>query len=413
MKKIISLLLCTALLFTFASCTPTAISKNAVNLMQDRQVKDIAMVTDPVDDAKIADFAVRLFSQSFEGEENTLMSPVSVLYALAMTVNGADGETFEQVQSVLGVPVGDLNNYLKYYKDKLSSTEKCKLAIANSIWLKDKGLEVEENFLDTNAYYYGADVYKAPFDKTTINDINAWVNQNTDGMIKKLADELPPEAVMCLLNAVMFDAEWSNIYKETQIRDTKFTKLDGSQTTVEMMYGSEYKYLEDEFAQGFVKSYAGGKYGFAALLPNEGVSIKEYVDSLTGEHLNSMLKNPQKTEVRTGIPKFKTDNTFELKDILAEMGMTDAFTNAADFSRTGTYNGEDLYITSVIHKTTIEVDARGTKAGAITAVIDAPTSAAPPEKEPPKVILDRPFIYMIVDLETGTPIFMGALTNPS
>ena len=295
-----------------------------------------AELTD-VSDAAVTDFAIRLFKESMEDGENTLISPLSVLVALSMTANGADNETLSQMESVLGMTINQLNTWVSTYMANLPEEEKYKLSLANSIWFKDDpSFVVNEEFLQTNADYYGAGIYKAPFDDSTLKEINKWVEDNTDGMIKDILDQIPEDAVMYLVNALAFDAEWQNIYNEYQIQDGKFTTEDGTVRDVEMMYSNENKYLRDDKAEGFIKYYAKRKYAFAALLPNEGVSVSEYIASLDGEHLHDLLSGAKTTPVDAAIPKFETEYKVEMSDILKEMGMSDAFDGVrADFSKLG------------------------------------------------------------------------------
>ena len=213
---------------------------------------------------------------------------------------------------------------------------------------------------------------------------------------------------MYLLNALSFDAEWRSVYKESQVRDGVFTAQDGSEQTAAFMHSIEYEYLEDDSASGFVKYYADGKYAFAALLPNEGVSIGDYINELTSEHLAEVFDSAQNFEVDAAIPKFDTEYGVLLNDILYSMGMTDAFDAAsADFSGIGVSGKGRLYIGQVVHKTHITVDEKGTKAGAVT-MVSAPASDAMPV-ETKTVHLDRPFVYMIIDCETFLPVFIGTL----
>jgi serpin B len=366
-----------------------------------------------IQNSDLADFAVRLFKASEENGKNTLISPLSVLCALAMTANGAKGETRAQMESVLGMSAEELNFYIYSYMKNLPQGEKYKLSLANSIWFTDdERFTVNQDFLQTNADYYGADIFKAPFNKQTCKDINTWVKNKTDGMIPEILDEIPAEAIMYLVNALAFDAEWAEIYKETAVNDGIFTKEDGAKQSVTFMYGEESRYLEDEKATGFIKYYKDGKYAFVALLPNEGVSVSEYVASLDGESLSKMLGSAEIVPVNTCIPKFETEYEVEMSEILKEMGMPDAFdSDKADFTGLGTSSVGNIYISRVIHKTFISVDEKGTKAGAATAVEVAP-GAAPPAEEPKSVILDRPFLYFIVDTRLGLPVFAGAMNAP-
>ena len=234
---------------------------------------------------------------------------------------------------------------------------------------------------------------------------------NSDVLCPKILDKIPDETVMYLINALAFEAQWSSIYETNQVRDGKFTKEDGTKQNVELMYDSVGVYLEDDLATGFIKSYSGGKYAFAAFLPKAGVTVDEYVNSLDGSHLNALLSEPEYVTVNTAIPKFENEFESEMSQILKSMGMTEAFMPAsADFTSLGTWSGENIYIGRVIHKTYIQVGERGTKAGAVTVVgMDKFAGSDPGEIK--QVYLDRPFVYMLIDCENNIPFFIGTLMN--
>ena len=355
----------------------------------------------------VTDFAVRLFQQSLEDEENTLISPLSVLMALAMTANGAKGETLSQMEETFGLNIESINEYLAYYNGQLP-TEKSKFDISNSIWFRDADfLHVEDAFLKKNFQYYDADIYKAPFDDTTLADINHWVEEKTDGLIKNVLDEIPEAAVMYLINALIFEAEWQTTYKSDEVRNKTFTTENGQQQNVELMYSMEDLYLENEDATGFIKYYKNREYAFVALLPKEGKTVQQCAEGLTGETLRNLLENPTQIAVDAAIPAFKTEYKVLLNDVLMQMGMSDAFNGAiADFTGLGTSDRGNIFISRVIHKTYIEVSPKGTKAGAAT-VVEMEDECAPWFEEMKTVHLDRPFIYMLIDCENNQPFFMG------
>ena len=411
MKRLIALLLVLAFSLGLTACSQVS----ANDLMKDVPAKAVDVLPDmDAGAAAAADFGVRLFKTSMEEEKNTLISPLSVLYALAMTANGADGETLAQMEQVLGMDVDNLNSYMLAYLDLLPESKDFKMSLANSIWFKDDpNFLVEQSFLQTNADYYGAGAYKAPFDEGTRNDINNWVKEHTNGMIPEIIDEIPDEAIMYLVNALAFDAKWADEYEEHQIREGRFTMEDGTRQDVDMMHSEEYTYLEDDLATGFIKYYKDRKYAFVAMLPNEGVSVSQYVDSLTGEHLRELLNNPQDVTVFASIPKFETEYSIEMSEVLQEMGITDAFDwQVADFSKLGTYNvdGMNICINRVLHKTFISVTEQGTRAGAATAV-EMVAEGAMEIVEFKEVVLDRPFVYMLIDCETNLPFFIGTMMN--
>lgn len=359
---------------------------------------------------KTMDFAVRILQNGMKEEENSLLSPVSILAALAMTANGAKGETLEQMEEVFGLSVDGLNREIGAYVANCDNSEDYKVDIANAIWFtEEEHFTVNPVFLQTNANYYQADIYAAPFDESTVYDINHWVNQKTDGMIPKVLDRIDPSIVMYLINAVYFDAEWKVKYTESAIRDGVFTKEDGTTQKVEFMYSEENVYLEDENATGFMKYYKGGDYAFVAMLPKEGMSIEEYVTSLSGESLYAYVTDTQYDTVNVSIPKFEYEFDVELTSVLREMGMTDAFNEGeADFTGLGTSTMGNVFINSVMHKTFISVDENGTKAAAATIV--APGCESEPA-EPKVVHLDRPFVYMIYEVGSCKPLFIGTVMD--
>lgn len=403
MKRRTAMLLVLALLLTACG----NIQATAKNLMGDVPARIVCLAEQPDRSTEAADFALKLFQESLDGERNTLVSPLSVLLALGMTANGADGETLAQMEHTLGSDVENLNYYLYSLMDGQSD----QLKLANAIWFRDYGLTVKDTFLETNANYYQADMFQAPMNAATAGEINAWVEEHTDRMIPGIIDELDPDTVMCLVNALAFDAKWEEIYLEHQVGESTFNAANGLPRTVEYMNSQEYAYLEDENAAGFVKYYEGRNYAFAALLPNEGVSVEDYVNSLTGTHLQEMLASPRRITTYATIPKFETEYDAELSEVLKAMGMTDAFdADGADFSRMATaeYN---IYISQVLHKTEISVAEEGTRASAVTAVIAA--YGAAPIEDYRTVTLNRPFVYMIFDCQENVPLFLGTLLDPA
>ena len=409
MKKRIFAMIVAMLLFV-TGCSPKI---QGEDLMRDvKQDEKPVVQMSEVNSVALTDFAVRLFQASTEDGKNTLISPLSVLSALAMTANGAKEDTLSQMESVFGMKTEELNQYLYSYINALPQGEKYKLNLANSIWFTDdERFTVKEGFLQVNKDFYGADVYKAPFDNTTVKDINNWVKEKTDGMIPEILDKISKEEVMYLINALAFEAEWASAYRGNQIRDGIFTKEDGQKQDVKFMCADENVYLEEENATGFVKYYKDNKYAFVALLPKEGVSINKYVKSLNGENLNRLLTNSLNTTVKTSIPKFESEYLTEMSEVLNKMGMTDAFDgDKADFTGLGTSAKGNIYINRVLHKTFISVAEKGTKAGAVTVVAMGEKTAFV-EEEPKIVCLDRPFVYMLIDCESNGPCFVGTMMN--
>lgn len=427
--KTICLLLVGALLLPLAGCAagpnapaspenPSAVidapqvQKLSVDLMQDVTPNSAeAKPITPEASSAAADFALRLFRAANEADKNTLVSPLSVLCALAMTANGAEDATLMQMESTLGLRRDLYNEFFHSYLTARNTDGTLKAA--NSVWFTDRtGFQVNPDFLQTNADYYGADAYLAPFDESTVSDINGWVKEKTDGMIPEILDKIPDDAVMYLINALAFDAKWAQPYNEYSVQQGTFQAQDGTERTVDFMHSEEKAYLEDDNATGFVKYYKGGKFAFVALLPNEGVSVADYLASLDGTTLQKLLSEPKYDTVYAALPKFETGYGVELSDALKAMGMELPFdADHADFSGIGTSQIGNLCIGRVLHKTYISVAEDGTKAGAATAVEVAEECAL--SEEPKHVTLDRPFIYMLIDCETNLPFFIGTMLDPA
>jgi len=362
--------------------------------------------------ASITEFGLRLLEENLqvsEQEENVLISPISVVSALGMTTYGANGKTLTQMEAVFGLGRGHLNHFNSQYLRENSD----ELKIANSIWFtNDDCLTVKEEFLQFNKEFYGVDIYETAFNDATVKDINQWVEKNTDGTIKEILDEIPLDAVMYLINALVFEAEWEEKYDSTQIWENgSFTSSSGENQTVNMMRSEEDYYLEDANAKGFIKYYKDKKYAFVAMLPKAELSVADYVKSLTGEELQNLLENPEEVTVNVHIPEFSYEYDIEMSDLFKKMGMTDAFDgNEADFTSMATSTKGNIFINRVLHKTFIEVTPVGTKAGAAT-VVEMKCESAPFYVDVKEVFLDRPFFYMIIDCENNLPIFVGTVNE--
>jgi len=416
MKKVLTCVLAALLALSVVFINVGCMKMEATDLMRGITREEVDG-KNPDDEFKSAylNFTAELFKKSVEkskndGEGNALISPFSVMVALSMTANGAGGNTLSEMEKVLGknIDIETLNKYLYTYIESLCSGEKCKLSVANSIWLRDTtSLSVKKNFLQKNMDYYNAAIYKSMFDAKGVADINSWVKKHTDGMIEKLVDKIDDDTMMLLINAVAFDAEWAKKYDADEIYDGEFTSFGREVRKVKMMRSLEEKYIDDGSATGFIKEYKGGKYSFAAILPNSE-DIYSYVENMTEESIAKLLSGVSYEPVKTEMPKFSSDFSITMEDCLEDMGIKDAFSSIADFSEMAENN---LFISSVVHKTHITVNEKGTKASAVTSVTMANTAAPQPPVLTKEVVLDRPFVYMIIDNENNMPIFIGMVTD--
>ncbi len=415
MKKAVALLL-VVLCLVFCACQEddgnkiSAKDANVTDLTEGVVARNVTPLQDPSADA--SDFCFNLFRSCYSASNNTLISPLSVLCALAMTANGADGNTKAQMEEVLGGETGQLNDLLYTYAKSLEK-EDGKMRMANSIWFKQssESFTADPDFLQLNADYYGAGLYEAVFDEATRKAINKWVEDNTAGKIKKILENMDEDAVMYLVNALYFNANWVNQYYDGNVQDSVFTKENGETKSVKIMNSTENIYFSDEMCTGTMKPFEGGRYVFAAFLPREGITMSDFVAAFSAERFNTLYETRQIARVITGLLKFDTYYNMEMSEVLQGMGMTDAFMPMdADFSKLGKVpEGDNIYINRVIHKTFMSVNEKGTEAAAATVVEMNKATSAGPQKESVKyVILDRPFIYMILDTETMLPVFLGS-----
>lgn len=356
-----------------------------------------------------ADFSVRLFQKSVRKNTNSLVSPLSVSLALGMTANGAVGNTLTQFQNVLGggMELSELDrNYYDLAKSLVPEKDS-KIQIGNSIWYRDRGIQVKKDFLQRNADFFGAGAFQLDFTKKAAADkINSWVKVHTAGKIDKMVDSIDSDTMMYLINTLYFEDDWQRAYDSS--RNAEFKSPDGA-VSVPFMKSIE-QYIHDENSQGMLKYFKDSRYAFAAVLPNEGVSMENYIGGMTGEKFLSLMKSADGT-ADCSLPKFKYEYQIDLNNPLKALGLTDGFSSQlADFSGMGNTSLGKLYIGDVLHKTFIQVDEAGAKAGAATEVQMSATSMPIDVKN---IDFNRPFVYAIIDTQTDLPIFLGTVSNPA
>lgn len=388
------------------------------NLLKDVKVKEVSgVMPDEKYYEEMTNFAVGLFTASTYGDvlegQNVLISPESVQLALSMTANGADGVTLEEMKNVLYVN-GDFDrrNSQNYeYIKRQHNEEDVNINIANSIWYRDCDYVVNKEFLSIDKTYYDADAYMKPFDDSTINEINSWVSEKTNGKVPYIINNIPDNTVMYLVNATTFDGKWEKEYKPSNILENqKFYNHDGSVSDVTMLVSKEGYYVNDGKAKGFVKPYKGGKYGFYALLPYN-CSIEEYMTDMTGKSFLELYNTGDEMEGATVfIPEFDCEYKTVMNTALSQMGMPSAFNMEADFSKMSEDGNSEIYISSLMHRTHIELNREGTKAEAATTV-EMSLKCAADMNINDEIILDHPFIYAIVDMQSGMPMFMGVVNS--
>ncbi len=409
-KRITTLVLALVLLLSLPGC-----GVRAQELTADFEPQVMDTTTDLTAGGEaVTDFALSLLREERSGSVSVLLSPVSILNALGMVANGASGTTLKQIETATGMSLHQLNDFLYTYRMSLPADSKtCKAALANSAWLRDT-FRVEDAFLRSCVNYYSAEVYRSAFDGGLVTDLNRWVSKKTNGMISDLLEKEPgAQTMLYLVNAACFDAKWETPYTKENVRtDGIFTAASGKRQTADYLDSHETIYLSGNNVSGFLKPYDGGKYAFVALVPDEGVTLADYLRNLTGEHLYQMITDHHYADVQASIPKFTARSELEMEEPLRAAGISDLFdVSAADLRGLGSApNGNTLYVNSVLHKTYLELDENGTKAAAATS-LDVNGGAAPPSEDVKTVTLDRPFLYMVVDTHACVPLFMGTVTS--
>lgn len=359
-------------------------------------------------------FAADLFREvdKLAEEDNYMVSPLSVAIALGMTYNGADGETktaFEETLRLQGFSRSEINRIHGALIDLLLKVDpKVTFEIANSIWV-NQNYTLQQEFADTNRFYYNAEINSLDLYSGNAKDIiNGWVSDKTHEKIKEVLDEIPPDVVMYLINALYYYGNWKYEFKKEDNRPINFKLDDGTVKEVEGMKqrADLYVYYNPDFSM-LELPYGNDKFAMDILLPSEDKNVEDIIDDFDAENWNSWLSGLHKTEVAIHIPKFKYEFKTLLNKHLANMGLGIAFSGRADLSLM-VEESSDLYISRVIHKTFIDVNEKGTEAAAVTVVEIRETSAGPGTE----FVVDKPFIYIIREKTSGAIVFMGKVGKP-
>lgn len=422
MKRTISLLLACALGLSMLSGCAQA---SAV-----RELTASKLSTNPSESKEVnqalASFGLELLQKTREADKtSTLVSPLSVALALSMAANGAEGETLAQFQEVLGggVDLVTLNGacvQLMQDYQNLGGSTKC--SIANSLWVDPEG-QIKDEFVGECQGIFDAQVFQGELSAPGIvDDLNGWVSKHTNKMIPKIIDQPFSEDAACLLvNALYLKNKWLREFDPQATRKGNFDTSDCATLWLDYLHCSDTRlsYLRGEGEQGVVLPYDDGRLAFFALLPDAdlyaayaedygiGASFYVWLDSLEGSGLTQLINSREDAMfLHFAMPKFESEWQGNLEEILPPLGLKDAFhSGTANFSAMGD-NPEGYYIDQVIHAARIEVNEKGTEAAAAT-VVAAPAGADEPPQEGITLVLDRPFLYGIVDLDTGVPLFLG------
>jgi serine protease inhibitor len=364
-----------------------------------------------------ARFSIKLFTELYSQDsgKNLLVSPASVAFVLAMTYNGAKGDTQRAMAQTLAVhelSVDELNSAnaaLKTQLDQASSA--IQLSIANALWTK-QGLTFNPVFIQRNKDFYGAHVAALDVDAPQAYVvINTWVRQHTVGKITEIVDRLDPSTVMLLVNAIYFKGKWATEFDSARTQEQPFTLLGGQQKSHPLMIQTgRYPYYHGNRFQAVSLPYGSGRVSLYVFLPDEGVSLAALIKTISAEQWAIWMTQFRQTQGYLALPRFQISYEVELNRALSALGMGEAFDpHVANFEAVLSTPSR-LYINTVKHKTFIEVNEEGTEAAATTSVDVFATSAMPQHTF--TMIVNRPFFCALRDNETGTLLFMGTIVDP-
>ncbi|HPE74864.1 MAG TPA: serpin family protein [Draconibacterium sp.] len=364
-------------------------------------------------------FGLEIFQKIRENsaEENIMISPLSISVALAMAYNGADNATKTEMEKTLklfGLTPEEINASYKQLIEALQSVdEKVVFELANAIFYKN-GFAVKPDFLNINGNNYDAEVSSLDFNSpSAVETINNWVATKTHDKILSIIDQLNPDDRMVLLNAVYFNGIWTTEFEKEGTKLHNFTKNNGESIEVPMMNKEDkLEYISNSLFKAVKLPYGKGQYNMIVMLPAEDKNSQNIIDALSADNLTKW-ENEFKTEdhVVVTMPRFKFSFETSLNEVLNEMGMQKAFSGQADFSKIT--DQEDLFISSVRHKSFIDVNENGTEAAAVTSITFTTTSAGPGDTvQKIYFTVDKPFVFAITEKDTGAILFMGEVQNP-
>jgi len=365
-------------------------------------------------------FSFKLYDQLLKRRtsNNTFVSPASVMLALAMTYNGADGTTRQAMARTLeleGMSLEEVNRAFAGLKSALAPSDpKVQLKIANSLWVRN-GFPLNPAFIERNKQHYAAEIANLNFaDPAAPKTINSWVSRNTDGKIEKIVDQISRDDVLFLINAIYFKGQWQAEFKKENTKPDVFRLAGGKQQQLPMMSQSgNYSYYKGKDFQAVALPYGKGNVSMYVFLPDEQKGLDQFEKDLTSENWDTWMRSFRFTPGDLRLPRFKLEWESGLNEALQALGMSEAFDPArADFSQMAKVGpGKGLFISRVMQKSWCEVNEEGTVAAAVTSVVIGATSVQEPrEKFVMKV--DRPFFFAIRDNATGVVLFMGSVRNP-
>ena len=367
------------------------------------------------------EFGYSLFNEIFEPEKNTFISPISISLALAMTYNGAENKTKEEMASVLNISGFELSSFNKANKELINlltpDNDSLKLSIANSLWAKENE-PFKKPFLNIARNFYQAEIENVDFlNPKTVPRINNWVESKTENKIKDLLapNDVNRDTLLILINAIYFKDKWEIPFKKHLTKKQDFYLTDGTAKKVPMMSNTDdFLYFESPECQAIQLPYSDNRLKMAIFLPAKSSSLKEFMKDFSEKDWEKYITRFRMKKGNVVLPKFKIEFKTNLNEILSNLGMPVAFDKKhADFRNMCELKpDENICINKVIHQTFIEVDEKGTEAAAATAVVMMRCTSMAPLGQPFRMIIDRPFFFTIYDSRSKAILFMGTVVEP-
>lgn len=345
-----------------------------------------------------------------EQAQNVFISPFSVSMALGMALDGANGTTLDSMKLVLGLSnlrMQDINDSYKNITSLLQSLDpNVTMNIANSVWIRN-GFPVLSSYLNDCSTYFDAQAATLDFASAdALQTINGWVSTATNGKIPTILDQIPPDVVMYLINAIYFKGTWTYQFDPSKTTDTAFAAPSGNIPCKLMYQQTRYAYRKTSAEQVIDLPYGNGLFSMTIILPDKSIPIDDYAARLTQQKWEEITTGLDSTDVDLSLPKFKIEFGAKLNNALQAMGMGIAFSDGADFSR---ISSVPLLISEVTHKTFLEVNEEGTAAAAVTSV----GMSIKAIQEPTTMRIDHPFVCAIREHATGTIVFIGKIVSPT
>ena len=371
---------------------------------------------------QVTAFSLRLMREAAaqagkEGEENPVLSPVSAYAALLLVACGSEGDSAAELEQVLGLARDQWSQAGKNLMESLNQTgESLTLTAANSLWM-DEEAQILEAYIRRISEEMKAEIFQGDLSTEEIQKaVNGWVKERTNGLIPAFRDEpYSEDVVAALINAVCLEAEWQQPFESGRTTEKPFYTAEKGEVSAEYLCDDlGYRdYIKGDGMEGILLPYAGGSLAFVALRATDGRTPQELLGALSPEDCRRLPEMAASRRMIFSMPKFALSYGQNLNETLKSLGLVKTMTpGEADLSAMGTgRTGEPLFVSSVQQKVKIQVDEEGTKAAAVTEILVA-EGGLPMQEEPLELHFDRPYLYLLIDQETGVPLFLGIMENP-